>query len=334
MPVKAVVIGYIIFVIIVVVLYFNWQAASTSKDSTITPIVLEKGQGVKEIGEKLKEMGLIKNDKLFQGLVWLMNLRKNFWPGTYELKPNMDLLEIVRVLTSRKGPEEKTITIVEGWTANEIANYLDQNGIVSKGNFLATLKDKSKFINEYDFLKNLPESATLEGFLFPDTYRIYKETTADAVIRKMLNNFETKVTPEMRAEASKHNRTLFQVITLASLVEKEAADDTERKKVADVFWRRIDNNIPLQSCASINYILGVSKRQLSFQETRTPSLYNTYLNKGLSPGPINNPGLSSIKAVIYPLKNDYWFFLSTPEGKTIFSRTKDEHDRNKALYLK
>lgn len=335
MPYKAVTIGYIVFVILVIILYLNWQmVAPKSQESNPQPFKIEKGEGVQEIGKKLKEMHLIKNEKIFQIIVFLLNARKKFWPGTYYLRPNMDLLEIIKYLTSRKGPEERDITIIEGWTVKEIADYLEKQSIVKKEDFLFEIENKSKYQDDYEFLKNLPNNASLEGFLFPDTYRIYKETTSEAIVRKMLENFDNKITPEMRAEIKKQNRTLFEVITLASLVEKEAADEIERRLIADIFWRRLDSDIPLQSCASINYILGTSKRKLSFEETRISSPYNTYINKGLPPGPINNPSLSAIKAVIYPLKNDYWFFLATNEGKTIFSRTKEEHDKNKTIYLK
>lgn len=342
MPSRAVTIGYIIFIILIIILYLNWQTmAPKVKDLNPQAFTIETGEGIKEIGQKLGQLNLIKNEKLFQAIVYLINARKKFWPGTYYLNPNTDLLNIIKTLTSQKGPEEKTITIIEGWSAKDIADYLDKEGTIKKTDFLSEAQNKSKYQNDYEFLKDLPASpaggpadASLEGFLFPDTYQIYKETTAEAIVRKMLENFDNKITPEMRAEIKKNNRSLFQAITLASLVEKEAADEIERRLVADVFWRRLDNLIPLQSCASINYILGVSKRQLSFDETRTPSPYNTYINRGLPPGPINNPGLSSIKAVIYPLKNDYWFFLSTEDGKTIFSRTKEEHDKNKTIYLK
>ncbi|MGC9048935.1 MAG: endolytic transglycosylase MltG [Patescibacteria group bacterium] len=336
MPTKAITIGYIIFVILAIILYLNWQAmAPKSKEFNPQLFQIEKGEGVQEIGQKLKKMNLIRNDKIFQILAFLLNIRKKFQPGEYSLSPNMDLLEVIKVLTSQKSALEREITIIEGWSTKEIADYLDERGIIKKEAFLAELQNElAKYKADYEFLRNLPTNASLEGFLFPDTYRVYKETTAEAIIRKMLENFENKITPEMIVEIKKQNRTLFEVITLASLVEKEAADEIERRLIADIFWRRLDNQIPLQSCASINYILGTSKRRLSFKETRTPSSYNTYINKGLPPGPINNPGLSAIKAVIYPLKNDYWFFLATDEGKTIFSRTKEEHNKNKDIYLK
>ena len=121
---------------------------------------------------------------------------------------------------------------------------------------------------------------------------------------------------------------------MASLIEKEAATDKDRKLISGIFYKRLAFGQALQSCATINYILGVHKRQLSFDETRTPSPYNTYLHPGLPPGPICNPGLTAIEAAIWPEDSEYWYFLATPDGQTIYSKTKEEHDLNKVKYLK
>jgi len=138
----------------------------------------------------------------------------------------------------------------------------------------------------------------------------------------------------MYADMKKKGKDIFSVITLASLIEKEASNEIDQRLIADIFWRRLAANIPLQSCATINYILGKPKKHLTFEDTRIIFPYNTYINRGLPPGPINNPGLPAIKAAIYPLANDYWYFLATPDGRTVFSRTKEEHDLMKQKYLK
>jgi len=336
MPMKAIIIGYIIFILLAVLLYFNWQAmAPQAKKFNPQVFVLNKGEGVKDIAIRLKEAGLIKNDKLFEGVVFLINVKNKFWPGQYYLSPDMDLIEVIKVLISRPKPEEVSATIIEGWSNQEIAAYLEKLGLVKHDDFLAVLKNnQDKFRNKYDWLKDVPESINLEGFLFPDTYSFFKKTTSNDIIEKMLENFDQKITLDMLVDIKKDQRTLFQVVTMASLIEKEAALDADRRLIADIFWRRLDNNIALQSCASVNYVLGIARKQLSLDDTRTPSPYNTYLHRGLPPGPIDNPSLLSIKAAIYPLANDYWFFLATDSGKTIFSKTKEEHDKNKQIYLK
>ncbi|MCD6471437.1 endolytic transglycosylase MltG [bacterium] len=341
MPKKGIIIGYIIFAVLVIILYFSWHKISFPNQSTIQnqigniKIEIKKGEGIKDIANKLENAGLIKNKKLFQFYIILKNLRKRFWPGEYYLSKNMSLSQIVKILTTQHLAPEKNITIIEGWTNDEIANYLDKEGVIKKEVFLSDLQNlKDELINEYNFLKTLPPNATLQGFLFPDTYRIYKKSTTKKIVRKLLDNFEAKITPQMYIDMKKKGKNIFEVVTLASLVEKEASNEVDRRLIADIFWRRLAANIPLQSCATINYILGKPKRHLTFEDTRTPSPYNTYINRGLPPGPINNPSLSAIKAVIYPLPNDYWYFLATPDGRTVFSRTKTEHDAAKQKYLK
>jgi len=336
MPSKAIIIGYLIFVLIVVLFYFNWQAmAPQVKNLSPQTFVITKGDGVKDIAAKLKRVGLIKSDKLFQVIVFLINARNKFWPGNYSLGPNMDLLQIIRNLTSQPAPAQVDITIIEGWTNKDIAKYLSEQGLVKSGDFLVEAKSASQdFQVQYTWLADIPKNADVEGFLFPDTYRAYKETTSKDIIAKMLDNFNNKIAPTLLTKIINQKKNLFQVITMASLIEKEVKTDHDRQIVADIFWRRIAAGIPLQSDASLSYILGDTKISHTIAETRTQSLYNTYLYRGLPPGPINNPGLSSIEAAVNPISNQYWFFLSTPDGKTIFSKTLAEQNKNKALYLK
>jgi len=149
-----------------------------------------------------------------------------------------------------------------------------------------------------------------------------------------LDNFDQKLDAEMRKKIKESGKTILEIITMASLIEKEAALEQDRRLVSDIFWRRLKEGWALESCATVNYILGLPKKKLSYEDTRTPSAYNTYLHPDLPPSPINNPGLVSIQAAIEPLKNDYCCFLSTNEGKMIFSRTISEHNWNKELYLK
>jgi len=345
MPRKAVVIGYLVFIILAICFYFYFKNfAPTAKNYQPQAVIIEKGEGVKEVAQKLKSANLIRSNLFFEIFAFLTNVRSKFWPGEYRLSPNQNLLEIIQILTSQPTVSEKIITIIEGWNLKEIGLYLEQEGIARAEEFwkiagfpAAENTNSSQpidFSQEYEFLKDKPKNVGLEGYLFPDTYRIYQKTTVEAIIRKMLDNFDRRLTPEMRDEIKKQGKSIFEVITLSSIVEKEVANDLDRRMVADIFYRRLKNKIPLQSDATINYILGTKKRQPSVADTRTPSPYNTYLNRGLPIGPISNPGLSAIKAAIYPLPNDYWYFLSPKEGENIFSQTKEEHDRNKAKYLK
>jgi len=228
---------------------------------------------------------------------------------------------------------EKVITIIEGWNVNQIDKYLSQEGIIIDQK-IADFK-VSDYLSDYSFLTDAPANYDLEGYLFPDTYRIFASTTADEIVRKMLDNFESKVSSEMMIEISKQKKTLPQIITMASIVEKEVTSSNDMKIVSGIFWDRIKNGQALESCATLAYILGENKAQYTYEDTRIVSPYNTYLNRGLPPGPIANPGLNAIVGAIYPTKTNYNYFLSRPDTKeTIFSATYSEHTANKQKYLK
>lgn len=347
---KGIILGYLIFAVLIIFIYFLFQGnPSAEKEEVETQIfAIEKGEGLKEIGDRLEKEGIIKSSKLFQVYAFLRNVRAKFLPGEFHLQPEMSFKELVKTLISRPLAPEKTITIVEGLTNKEIARLLQDEGLVSQEDFFIGLKEVSQnkeLLEEYGFLtvlspegivfsQNIDPGTELQGFLFPDTYRFYEQTTSQAVIKKMLENFSQKVDEQMLAKIKESGRTLYQVITLASIIEKEAALDQDRRLIADIFWKRLDAGWALESCATVNYILGDAKPRLSFEDTRIPSLYNTYLHSGLPPGPINNPGLLAIKAAIEPLKSDYCCFLTAPDGQTVFSRTIEEHNRNKDIYLK
>ena len=149
----------------------------------------------------------------------------------------------------------------------------------------------------------------------------------------MRDNFDKKVDDSLRAEIERQGKTLGEIVTMASILEKEVPTYYEKRIVSGVFWKRLGINYPLQSCATIAYALGKRKWRYSIEDTKTNSPYNTYQNTGLPPGPINNPGLWSTKAAVWPINTDYFYFLSTKDGRTIFSRTGEEHNANKARYL-
>ena len=342
--------SYLIFVALILFLYFHFNLGqSTEKEpvdlkenvsSQEKRFIIEKGDGLKEIADKLKEQGIIKSEVFFQAYAFLFNAKDNFLPGEYDLSTKISLKNLLSILSTSPLAAEKTITIIEGWDNKKIALYLEENNLVSRDDFfnaLSVLSTDQEFLSLYEFLpEDIDKSEVSEifqGYLFPDTYRFYQETTAQAIIKKMIANFAQKIDKELIIGADDLGKTIPEIITLASLVEKEAALDQDRRLVADIFWDRIEVNWALESCATINYILGDSKERLSFEDTRIPSAYNTYLHAGLPPGPINSPSLSSIRAVIYPLENNYCCFLSTPEGRIVFSQTVEEHNRNKQTYL-
>lgn len=305
-----------------------------SKGSAAGSVIfeVEKGQGAKEIGAGLEKKGLIAGKYYLYYYLKTRDLSGRLLPGIYQLEGGMTIPEIVAALTDKKAEFVK-ITFPEGWGVREMTARLEANGLPGKDFEQVARKPSEELQSEFGFLGGLPAGAPLEGFLFPDTYFFSKEATGEGIARKMLDNFGRKITDELQNRISTDKKSLFEVVTLASIIEGEVRSDEDRRIVSGLFWDRIGVGQALQSCATLAYVLGENKKQYSYEDTRTPSAYNTYLHPGLPPGPISNPGLSAILAAIYPTETDYNYFLSDPEtGETIFSKTIDEHNANKAKY--
>lgn len=293
--------------------------------------VIEKGKGSEKIAANLRKEGFITNKWAFFYYIWLKNKSAKLQAGAYSLSPSMSALEIAKKII--KGDVIKDwikITIPEGWTNQRIEARLIESGILIPKEYefyrVAT--------EDFPFLADRPLGPSLQGYLFPDTYYFDKETFIGDAVKKMLSNFGRKLTKDLEKEIKKQGKTIHDIVIMASILEREVITDEDRAIVSGIFWKRIKNNYPLQSCATIAYVLEKDKWRYSYKDTRIESPYNTYLNIGLPPTPINNPGLSTIKAAIYPQETEYNFFLTDPEtNKTIFSKTLDEHNQNKAKYF-
>ncbi len=331
----------VLFVIVTVVftgIYFwNQITWSVSASEEVVNFTVTEGEGVKSIAGNLIEAGLIRSQYWFEMYVFVDRSQTSFIAGTYALKPSMNVREIVRTMTNAETAPEETITLIEGWSNTEIAEYLDANGTVPKSDFLtaASASDSRTLIpaKQYAILDDKPAAADLEGYLFPDTYRIYKNSTPAEIIEKLLDNFEVKFTSQMRADAASRQMSIYQIVTLASIIEKEVRTDTDRKIAAGIFYDRINSGVALQSDATVNFVTGKQALQPTTSDTEIDNPYNTYQYRGLPPGPICNPSLSAIMAAIYPEQSDYVYFLTKPDGSTVFSATYEEHLANKKKYL-
>ncbi len=239
---------------------------------------------------------------------------------------------------------EYTVKILEGWSINDIATYLEKENIFEYDEFIMATKPENyeeDLVLRFSFLDDKPEEADLQAYLYPDTYRIFTDSKPEDLVVRMLENFNRKLTEEMRQEISRQGKTIYEILNMAALIEKEApinyisSDNYHAKMISGIFWQRIKNGQALQSCATLAYILGVNKEVYTTADTRVESPYNTYLYRGLPPTPITNPGILAIEAAIFPIDNDYNFFL-TPTGTRdiIYSKTHDEHVLNKAKYLR
>lgn len=327
-----------IFIVIIITLSFfiflsyqNIYLPKDKKQKEETLFFISSGEGFREIGEKIEKEEFIKNALFFDFYVLITGEYKNIQAGTYYLSPSMSIAKIVKKLSSGNIAKEK-ITIIEGWSIDDIADYLDSKNLISKEFFYQKLNDQDW--NKFSFLADHPQGAGLEGYLFPDTYFLPINTNEEKIIEIILTNFEKKLTKNMLLKIQERDKSIFEIITMASLIEKEVKTIQDKKIVSGILWKRIESGMPLQVDATIAYITGKKTTKISTKETKIESPYNTYLNRGLPIGPICNPGLESIVAAIYPEKSDFWFYLSKEDGSTIFSKNYQDHLIAKNKYLK
>ncbi len=336
----------IIFLILLIIVagayFYYWQGITTptSQDESALSFTVSPGEGVDKIANNLFDAGLIKSQSIFKIYIWQKGLDISLQAGTYLLNTKMSIADVaLRLSTGQTEDQEITIKIIEGWTIDEIDEYLSSLNIVSSGEFGKLAKQP---ISNWPFAFSMPEimgrvsaNRSLEGYLFPDTYRIFKDATASDIIEKMLSNFSTRITEEMVTEIKKQNKILPEIITMASIIEKEVSKDEDRRIVSGILNKRLDIGMRLEVDSSINYITGKNDPAAEYKDLEIDSPYNTYKYYGLPPAPICSPGLSSILAAINPMDSDYLFYLNRQDTKeTIFSRTYEEHLLNKNKYLK
>jgi len=298
-----------------------------NKKGTEITFVVAKGDGVRVIAANLQKDKLISQDFTFLVYLKLSGQASNIQAGDYKLSASMSPLTIADILTKGRVSSKK-ITIPEGWNIDDIGTYLEKQNVVTKADFAnATQKSYS-----YDFLADKPAGQGLEGYLFPDTYQISATANAETIVKLLLDNFGEKLTPDLRAAISKSGMNIYETVTLSSIVEREVSKPEDRKVVAGIFLNRLNTGMALESCATIQYILKSNEERFTYEQTRVESPYNTYLYPGLPVGPIGNPGIDSIRAVLFPEKTDYLYFFSV-SGTTYYSKTLDEHEAKIAKYL-
>jgi len=309
-----------IFILIVIIsyLYFKEGTLPVNKNDKSTKIfVIQKGESLNNIVKKLSREQLIRNKIVFYLIVKQLGIEKKIQAGDYRLSPSMDAYQIAKTLTH--GTLDIWITIIEGLRKEEVAQ------IVSK-NF---------GIPEIEFIKKAKE-----GFLFPDTYLIPKDATLETILTILENNFQRRVDDKLKKQMQEKGLNLEEVITIASLIEREAKFEEDRLLVASVILNRLKKKMKLEIDATVQYALGYQtgektwwKKNLTRQDLEVDSLYNTYKFEGLPPGPICSPGLSSIKAVINAPNTDYFFYVSDKNGKLHFAKDFPTHNKNIKKYL-
>lgn len=303
------------------------------------------GATVKQISAQLAAQGAIKSDFWFRTLVWARGLQSSFLAGEFELPERASSRAIMALLTQRPQQEIAAITLLEGWGMETIAEYFEKRGMFPAEEWLSLTGSIGVFAGgdsafaqsleeRYSVLAERPQGAPLEGYLFPDTYEVFANATPADIIQKMIAHFDLTVTQDLRNEIAEQGKDFYDVLIMASIIEAEVPHEEDRAIVSDIFWSRLAVGVALQSDATLNYAIKGTRPGLTLSQLAIDSPYNSYKYRGLPPTPIGNPGLSAIRAAVYPADTDYFYFLSTPEGETIFSRTLSEHNAAKARYLR
>lgn len=310
-----------------------------SADSTEVVFTVQKGENASQIASRLESQGLISNAEAFRLLARLRGLDQSLEAGDYRLRKTMRMGDILATL-QKAGAQQSRLTVLEGWRALEVADEIDYRKLASAEDFMALVTSN---LWPHSFLADRPAGATLEGYLFPDTYTLDKETTARVLVGRMLDNFAARVLPAWSSRQPSLNLTLHEALTLASIVEREAQVPSERPIIASVYLNRLREGMLLQADPTTQYALvkgnqrppgGYWKRELSREDLAFDSPYNTYKYPGLPPGPICNPGLASIQAVLQSAQTDYFYFVAKGDGSHVFAKTLAEHNENVQLYRK
>jgi len=301
--------------ILIAILSLTWVIVISPplhfKEGTIATVT--KGQNVKEIARDLKGKGVIQSELVFTNLIIFFNLDSKIVSGDYAFKDKSNAFEVIkRISTGDYRIQAKRITLIEGITVKEMAKLFAENFYN---------------ISEEDFIQTALPS---EGYLFPDTYYFPENVRSDEVVQKLKLTFDEKITANktiLSAELS-----LRDIVTMASIIEKEATTDS-MEEVSNILWHRIEEDIPLQVDAGFVYERGKHTFELSHEDLRLDSPYNTYVRKGLPPTPISNPGIQALMAAAFPEKTENFYFLTGYDGNMYYAKTLKEHDANKDKYL-
>ncbi|MDO8512768.1 MAG: endolytic transglycosylase MltG [bacterium] len=328
------IVGVLVLLLLANFTYRHFTNAPLNKKTTEQfEITIPSGTGAKQIAKIMREKGLIRSEWGFLMQEYLLGAKGKLKAGIYRFSQSESGTKIIsRLKAGDILPQDNKVTIPEGLTLKEIAQRLEKAGIASADDFIFDAKVE-KFRDKFEFLADVP-NGSLEGYLFPDTYKFFKKTPVDEVVSRMLERFDEQFKIASKETPGLGIHKLHEVVTMASIIEREVITPEDRRIVSGILWSRIGHGVAMAADATIRYALNNWDKPLTVLDLKTNSPYNSRSNAGLPPGPIGNPGLDTLKAAMDPKETDYFYYLSAPDGTTIFSKTLEEHNANVQKYLK
>ncbi len=326
----------ILGVLVLSFLWYRWSLRAPGNATQVATVTVEKGMGVTAIAGKLSEARMIKSPFAFRLYNRWNGTQGLLKAGVYSLDAGMTAQEIVAMMTDGNS-QEKKLTIPEGFTVKDIDRLVVSEGLAPEGAIIACAQTCD--FSAYTFLPSAsalaPRGGKVEGYLYPDTYFVNPAAfEPEQFLHLLLDTFKDRVVDDLNAQIASSGHSLHEVITMASLVEEEAKGEEERRTVAGILWSRIEQGIGLYVDATTRYIVDKPTAALTTSDLAVDSPYNTRLYRDLPPGPIASPSLQSIKATISPIETSYLYYLHGSDGQIRYAETNDEHNRNKALYLR
>jgi UPF0755 protein len=331
--------------------YYREISLQNSQDSSKVDIVIAPGDSVKTIAEKLVSAGVLRPSKMPDGnyvFYWYVEFsgsERVLQAGKFSVPKNLNMVQLVDLL-KHASSQDLWISIIENQRIEEVADVIDRV-LNSEENIKNSKFNKSEFIEkaktaryeEFEFMQYIPEGKPLEGFLFPDTYLVQRDTDSEKMLKLLLSTFETKVYKRYRDKFSQNKYSLYELTTMASIIEREGRFEEERRMIADILFRRLETpGWKLEVDATLQYGLGWSEEEETWWRKNlparnTPNEYNTSIHSGLPPTPICNPGTSAFDAVLNPKPNDFWYYMHDKNGVVHFAKTLEEHNENVRKYL-
>ncbi|MCC6638983.1 endolytic transglycosylase MltG [Candidatus Falkowbacteria bacterium] len=335
---------FILILVIIIIggVWYGWVTINSHQYSKDEKVVVEvtKGMNATQIINALKDSKVIDSTFLFKVALRLTNSAKDLKPGVYEISKRDSYSTIIKTLSTGISFNEIQLTFLEGWNLRDYASYLISQGVITnedewyrEAGYPASQSNSSKLIShkQDSMLVDIPQGYSLEGYLYPDTYRFYADASVSDIIAEMIKNYHSRF-EDVRSRTRPQNLSWYEVMTLASVVVKEGRSFEDKKNVAGVFLNRLEIGMGLQSDPTVNYVTLKVTDNPTLEDIAIESHYNTYKYRGLPPTPIANPSVEDVRAVLEATQHDYFYFLNTQDGELVFSKTFDEHKRNRIKY--